>query len=310
MVLAYYTEGADWSAYTAPATPNFMSSQTVTWNPANSGSWEYSPIKYWPRSGDSWGKVTFFGASTVTGMSFYGAEGSNPKIAFTTQAAVANQVDLVADVVLNATGGTNSGKVLFQFDHILSKIGFTAQLDKTYSDVTVNVTSLRVYYKTNTVYSTGTYTFNTANDDDNSNSATNNLTFGNWAYTSAAYFAKANDGQGDQVFSGTQALSASAVSLSGTNNYLMLIPQKRSVSGNIDAGDVYVELAYSVIYPGSPALTVLNLAKINLPVVTGGWLPGKAYTYNFKLTLNPVVFDTGIIVNPWTDGTQPGEINL
>jgi hypothetical protein len=289
-VLAYETGTTDWTGYTAPATPNFMNDQAVTWS---TSVWEYTPIKYWPRSGTEWSKVTFFGFSTVAGASADGKASSNPKITFTTDAAVASQVDLVADADFNVTKVSASGKVKFQFDHILSKIGFTAKLATNYEPATVTVTSLRVYYKDKKVNSSGTYTF--SNSD--------NLAAGNWALTDAATFTQASGGSGDQIFSGstpaTLTTTATDNKLSDPSAYLMLIPQA------VTAGDVYVELNYDVSYSDTPVSVIHNLSTIDLPAIT--WLPGKAYTYNFTLTLNPVVFDTDISVNNWADGSQPND---
>jgi hypothetical protein len=288
-VLAYTTQLVDWTSFTPPATPDFMSSQTVTWN---STVWEYDPIKYWPKAGDAWGKVTFFGYSTVDGATATGVASSNPKIAFTTNAAAASQVDLVADADFNVTKETAGGKVKFNFDHILSKIGFTAKLAESYSPATVTITSLRVYYTANKVNSSGTYTF----------SNTDNKADVNWALGTTYFANQPTIGTGDPIFSDIQELSTSSENLSGTANYLMLIPQTPAVS------DMYVELAYNVAY--SDGSTVNNLSKINLPAISGGWKSGMAYTYNFTLTLNPVVFDTLIDVNDWTNAPPadiPGE---
>jgi hypothetical protein len=298
-VLAYYTESEVWSDYTPPATPNFMDDQTVTWNSSGAGLWDYDPVKYWPRIGSQWGKVSFFGFSTATGALADGVDGGNPIIGFTTQTAATSQADLIADVVLNATGATD-GKVKFMFDHILSRIGFTARLNTTYSSATVTVKSLKVYYKATEVVSTGTYTFND----------TDNKADGNWT-TGTDYFAEASTftSAGDRIYNGdtspaTLTTTATDTKLSDPGAYLMLIPQE------LEAGDMYVELDYSVT-TSSPTLTVNNKAIIELPVVSGGWKPGKAYTYNFTLTLNPVVFDTDIDVSNWEDGTdQPGNIDV
>ena len=295
-VLAYYTVLADWSAYTKPATPNFMDDQAVTWN-SSSNVWEYDPIKFWPRYGNNeWGKVSFFGYSTVNGASADGKANSAPVIGFTTQTAAASQVDLVADADIDITRTTDDGKVNFEFDHILSRIGFSAKLADAYASATVTVTSLKVYYKTNQVVSTGTYTF----------SASNNKDAANWSL-GTTYFTQASSGSGDEVITSSTTLTVNKQALNATDKYLMLIPQS-----GIDAGDVYVELKYTVT-TASPTLTVTNTATINLPAApesSSAWSPGKAYTYTFSLTLDPVVFDTDIDVNSWEDGSSIGDITL
>jgi hypothetical protein len=288
-VLAYSTGTATWAAAsaTAPAIPDFMNDQAVEWL-SSPGTWSYAPIKYWPKAGSDWGKVTFFGfSSTVTGATADGVANGNPQIYFKTAAAAESQVDLVADMEADKTKDNNPVK--FEFDHILSRIGFQAKLYAEYAAATVTVTSLRVYYKEDQVNSSGTYTFN----------ADDNKAAGNWDLTSAATFTEATPGNGDQIFTGTsEALTYTtnngSSTLTAPNKYLMLIPQ------TLTTGDMYVELAYSITY--SDNSTVKNLSKIDLPAVSGGWKPGTAYTYTFSLALNPVVFDTTIDVNGW--GTE------
>lgn len=137
-VLAYYTGEDNWTTYvsSAPADPNFMDDQAVTWN-GTSTAWEYSPPKYWPRKdNNNWEKLTFFAHSTATGASADGASNSNPVITFTTQETAAAQVDLLAAVLPNVTKASNDGKVEFAFNHILSKIGFSIRLAESYGTAT------------------------------------------------------------------------------------------------------------------------------------------------------------------------------
>jgi hypothetical protein len=280
-VLAYSTGNTAWSDYysTAPATPDFMDNQPVTWN---TDRWVYTPIKYWPGAVDGTNpdKVSFFGLSTVGGATATGVENGNPKIAYTVAATAAAQHDLVADAALDATGA--DGKVKFQFDHILSRIGFTAKLAADYTPATITVNSLKVYYAAGEVNNSGTYTFNTT---------TTNTDADNWEL-GATYFDEATTGAGDPVFSGAAILTAAATNLSAPDNFLMHIPQA------VEDGNVYVELDWS-LKQSSPDLTIPYTTTINLPTVT--WAPGKAYTYNFTLALNAVEFDTQIGVNPWGD---------
>ena len=283
-VLAYNTEGTAWAAYTKPATPNFMDDQTVLWN---TPAWEYTPITYWPRNNDdTWGKVSFFGYSTVNGASADGQAGGNPIIGFTAQSAAAAQVDLVADADIDVTKETAAGKVNFAFDHILSRIGFSAKLAGAYPSATVTVTSLKVYYKNGEVVSKGTYTF----------SATDNKAAANWSLGSI-YFTEVGSGSGDEVTTADVELTTDKQNINAADRYLMLIPQS-----GIAAGDMYVELKYTVATDNAPLSTVTK--TVDVPAAPGSgdaWLPGKAYTYNFTVTLDAVNFNSDIDVDTWDD---------
>jgi hypothetical protein len=278
-VLAYSTDYTAWSEYysTAPATPNFMNNVAVTWD---SDHWTYAGTQYWPNtSGTEWSNVSFFSYSTVNGATATGVANGNPEIAFETQAAAASQVDLVADTDLDLTAESNAGRVKFAFDHILSRIGFSAKLSTAHAGATVTVKSLKVYYKSGEVASNGTYTFNT----------TTNTDADNWTLDDATFFA---NGEGDQIFTGAATLTAAtATNLSAPDAYLMLIPQA------VEGGDVYVVLDYDV---DNGSTTENKTPSIDLPATT--WTPGKSYTYNFLLSFDPAVgFDTETSVNPWDD---------
>jgi hypothetical protein len=278
-VLAYSTGAESWTSYesSAPAEPNFMNNQTVEWD---AGTWTYSPIKYWPKAGDGWGQVTFFGFSTVTGATAAGVIGGNPQISFETAASVTSQVDLVADMIEDKT--KDDGKVQFAFNHILSRIGFKAKLQAAYEAATVTVTSLKVYYKDDEVISSGTYTFETG-----------------WAPGTDKF--TAGNLEGGPIFSGTsETLTTTAGTF--TDQYLMLIPQE------IDEGDIYVELEYKVATGtgtngsvDNPSVTIKLPATSDLPSAANEWEQGKAYTYTLSISLYAVEFDENISVNPWDD---------
>jgi hypothetical protein len=284
-VLAYSTDYTAWDDYkgTAPETPDFMNNVAVTWD---TDHWTYDDVLYWPKTdGTEWGNVSFFGYSTVNGATAYGVANGNPEIAFETQVAAASQVDLVADTDLDLTAEINSGRVKFAFDHILSRIGFSAKLATAHSGTTVTVKSLKIYYKSGKVVSNGTYTFNTT---------TTNIDADNWELGEDTFEEK-GEGEGDQIFTGEATLNtAAATNLSAPDSYLMLIPQA------MEEGDVYVVLDYDV---NNGSTTENKTLSIDLPATT--WTPGKSYTYNFLLSFDPAVgFDTEITVNPWDDPTD------
>jgi hypothetical protein len=118
------------------------------------------------------GKVTFFayGASGatasvpngLTGPTFQTSQAGTPKFEFTVQNDVDDQVDLVADVLTDQMYSSNGGKVDFAFEHILSKIAFSAKTLANYSaDATVKVTGFKLTIPASTIQTNGTFTFDT-----------------------------------------------------------------------------------------------------------------------------------------------------
>jgi hypothetical protein len=286
-VLAWKTDGASWSG--SASAPDFMNDVEVTWN---GSAWTYNPIKYWPGKydGTNYGKVSFFGyAPATTGVAAAaGTATTNPTITFTTQDVAANQVDLVADMLLDEYYTSSSKTVKFQFEHLLSKIGFSAKLDAEYADTEVKVTGLTIKYVDDAIKKDGIYTF-----------ATDNTVATIWGAPGTQTYMSDDD---EILTSGSVVLDNSAsLALNANDKFLMLIPQTP------EADYMIAELSYT-IKTGND--WVSYTIQASLPEVTGGWLPGKQYTYTFSLTLNPVIFDTAITVSEWADGTQPGDMEI
>ena len=132
-VFAYYTNG---ESYTGSSKPDFMYNQNVYWNGANvtTGSWTYSPIKYWPNEfgddaiSDQVDKVTLFAyapwvdvkpltglvtaaapnnALNITGMTRNNATG-DPFIKYTASMISDNSVDLCYGVAAQHFVSSNS----------------------------------------------------------------------------------------------------------------------------------------------------------------------------------------------------------
>jgi hypothetical protein len=286
-VLAYYTGTTNWDAANAPASPNFMDDQPVTWD--GTSSWTYSPPTFWPRkdndgqNGDDWEKLTFFAFSTVTDASADGLANSNPVITFTTGETAATQVDLVAATVANATGANPT--VQFNFKHILSKIGFSTRLAADDGDATVvKVKSLKYCYKAQ-VNKKGSYTFSLTND------AT-----ADWTTIGTYYAQQTTPANGEQLFNdpiGT-TLTTTATDLCAPDKYLMLIPQL------IADGALSVELIYDVVTTTSGGVSSTSTTTFvkDLPAIAGGLQAGKAYTYDLAVSLTGVDFTVDVDI--WT----------
>ncbi|MDR1022379.1 MAG: fimbrillin family protein [Prevotellaceae bacterium] len=277
-VFAYHNSAAPTTLVSSvTGAPTFMNDTLVEWK---TNQWEYAPTRYWPRPSEStWGYVSFFAFSKVTGAAatYTAGGGSNPGIVFTTQESAASQVDLVADTAYSRTGA--GGAVKFNFAHILSKIGFSAKLAQSYADATVKIKSLKVYYKSGKVSRKGTYTFPGRSG-----------VAGGWIPASDCFSEKPAE-SGDHLFdnSAGYVLDATAYNLCGDDSYLMLVPQNRA------AGDIYVELKYSVTTV-QPELTVDNRLTVELPAVN--FTAGNAYTFTFALTLKSVDF-VNTTVSAW-----------
>jgi hypothetical protein len=290
IVQAYNTDNLTWAEFTPSATPNFMSNQKVTY----SSAWTYEPAKYWPANS---GKVTFFayGASGATDGIPTGLtnptgqtdQAAAPKFDFTVQDAASSQVDLVADALFDQMYASNSGKVNFAFDHILSKIAFSAKTAADYSSdatVTVTVTDLQLTFGGTAIQTNGTFTFDgTA------------ATLGAWALASSDHAYIPTTKQDLYTGSGV-ALNTTAAEINDNTQYLMVIPQ------TVTADVLTAYITYTITAASTP--TTYNVVK-TLPAVTLAL--GKQYTFNFTITLNAVVFE-GITVADWVaDETQPAD---
>jgi hypothetical protein len=291
-----YNQGVitDWDGFkgTLTANPVFMDNTKVTWdNPV----WGYSPKQYWPGkiNATDYGRVTFFalGGLESDDLTITYNASHLPVFEYTTEPAAANQSDLVADVVFNRHWGHADGNtVKFTFKHILSKIGFTAQLAEDYSgtdNTKVKVTGLKVNYTADKVKSNGIYAFNTTFG------ATGSAALGSWTPGSTTL----SDDSEELIISGGVELNTDASDLNRDDRFLMLIPQTIT-----DAGDLTVEFTCEITTGTSPnEQTVIYPVFYQLPAIE--YVIGKQYTYNFTLTLRPITFDVDVVV-AWEDGDQ------
>ena len=307
-VLAYSTgkDGWDVEAETDP-TLNFMLNDQVSWDEtAETPVWTYDNIKYWPNVvdgvADNYGKVSFFAyapveitdvlaAAPATGAGF-------PTLTYTCPTDPTAQKDVVTAQALDQKKNSNSGKVDLVFNHILSKIGFSAKLDADYDNATITVTGLKVLYdasmdKTNT-YRMDKETWGTATEDDKFTAGDKGTVL---TGASKTLTWDADDDVADVIplLNGTAATST---------NFLMMLPQA--------VGDKLfkVELTYTVL-DIERQKTITNVITVPLPAIE--WVKGKQYTYVLKVSETAVVFD-GITVSEWvnydSDGGNTGNVEV
>lgn len=138
-VYAYFDNIGDHS--TTGLTPNFMYDQHVI---HNGSGFSYTPVKYWPESGD----VEFYAYTprTTTQITF-----TNPTLAtskgypafkYKVNSSILAQEDLLVAAIEDQDG--LSGSVNLNFNHSLTKVGFSARTAGDYASqgVTVKVKSI------------------------------------------------------------------------------------------------------------------------------------------------------------------------
>lgn len=247
-------------------------------------SWSYSNIKYWPEND----KVNFYAYAPYNDVAISNYSSTANTFDYTVPVLSSAQKDLIGATAIQKSKDSNSGKVGLVFKHLLSRIGFNAKLSDSYG-AKVTVTGLEVIYA-NGVDSKNTFTFTSTDDSNGTNEA------GSWSATAGSqYTADANSGQ---LCTSSVEMTTTSQSLNTADTYLMLLPQ------SVAASDVQVKITYTVDYE-NPAATVTNEKVINLPATT--WAMGKAYTYNFDISLTGIEF-ADITVDNWgDDSSQPAE---
>jgi hypothetical protein len=299
IVQAYQTDASPWASSTlTDPNPNFMKGTEVTWTSDDGGKWVYEHTKYWPAND---GQLTFFayGASDqgdVPELTFTGqTPPTAPKFDFKVEDAVEDQVDLVADALFDQKYSTSGGgKVKFEFDHILSKIGFSAKTAANYSstNTTITVTDLKLTFANEAIQTNGTFTF-----DDGTGTEV-----GEWNLASSGKTYIPDTAEQDLLGSEVNLKHDEYKFINDDTNYLMLLPQ------DLAAGTLTAQIAYKVT--DADGSTTYTTPAISLPAATVKLELGKGYTFNFLFTLRQVIFE-GIEVNKWPDeDTQSDDLDV
>ncbi|MDR0658709.1 MAG: fimbrillin family protein [Mediterranea sp.] len=186
-------------------------------------------------------RVFFFCVVVLLQVVVFGA----PKLTVTVPDAQADQKNLAAGMVVDKT--KIDDVVELKFGHVLSRIGFTAKLDKQYPDTKVKITSLKVKYKANAVKSRGVYTFG----------ETDPWTLDGSTYMSGSVSDEVVDA--DVTLDNTASLTTTQVN--GVNNYLMLLPQ-----GDVDDGDMTLFAQWSRIAEIANCYVVVPDGEVTFPV--------------------------------------------
>lgn len=106
-------------------------------------TWSYSPLRYWPMTGD----VDFYayspaGSRGIVGNDMFTVTDTDPVISYVVPAANALQEDFLVTAAKTQNKDTNGGEVQLTFDHALSQLVFEAR--SAVQDVVFNVSAIEI----------------------------------------------------------------------------------------------------------------------------------------------------------------------
>lgn len=327
-VFASYTGETDWASTDGY---NFMYNQFVEKSGAD---WVYSPKKYWPTNkGD---KISFFAYAPYAtgaiapnnGITVVSANTAKdaPVINYTIAADnLENQADFVADVLMNQVkeGGStlDSGDrtVMFQLLHELTRLGFTAKLDRDAyavgdkaNQTVVNIKSI-TFLPADEFCTSADYTFATENDTPGT------LKRGTWSnFTSTgalnianllniATFDLAGYTTPGILVTDTKPVTLFKENATPVQEYLFLIP--RGEAGISADGKVKIAVAYDIVtvdpslekgHSVTPATKIIEFPASSLK-------QGVAYMFNLTFGLNEIKLKAEVV--DWDNATIDGNVD-
>lgn len=245
---------------------------------------------YWPKQGS----LTFFAwtDNTATPTGTYAGCAKDKGITFTAYSAFDNKNKdlLVANIAKDMDGKNNltthqrwKPGVPTVFRHVLSNLAFTIKTNDNYAGATYSLESIKLK---------------------------NISTKGDYAQGSPAATADADvwtrhaDPKEVPVFTsgaaGQSITSTLAKLTPSTTDYSIVLPQKFA-----DATPE-IEIVYTITtnYTGTAVVETVTETKSLKDIYTEGWVSGKKYTLNIKLSLNEILWDPSVEV--WENGTVTG----
>ena len=267
-VLAYFTQGSGFNA--ASSTPNFMYNQIVT---RGSGSWEYTPTKYWPANSND--KLTFFAYAphNATGLTLPGStDAGYPSFTYQVQATEAAQADLLlAKPVPDKTA--SDGTVNFSFKHALTRVVLNVEAGSGFTGVSIN--SLSIQTK-----KSGTVAFR---------SVTSPTDWMQWSNIAS--------GAGNDISCTATLPSSSNTITAGTTRKIATFFLLPVAAAGATSESATLSFTYTMNGVGDTR-TVTDLA---LPSMTD-WLPSTSIAYNLKISRDAVTAEVSSI-SVWSGTT-------
>lgn len=301
-ILAYQTTG-NYSTNGVKGT--FMDNVHTTWNTiggSGSGGWEYSPLKFWP--GNSTDKLSFFAYAPYStgganGITLTNATGTtDPSLAFELQTDQKGMVDLVVSTAKKDQQQTTaSGKVTFDFKHVLTRVTMKAKTDKSISSNTetkVYITGISLKHTTKLA-----------------GEATINMNDAAWTlptlpgesakYLASPYPLAATSSNGVLKLENPNwkgyttpavSINETPASLFTTDQYLFFIPID-GATGTTGADEVKASITYDIATIPSSGATTAAVSSFTKEVNLGAGIlaQGKAYAFTFTIGLNSIEVD-------------------
>lgn len=287
----------------------------------NGTIWDYKnseELAYWPTVDN---KLNFYAVSPVVpddsrlyGFISWLIHSNTQQISYTTidefgSNSGAKNIDVMYAVALNQTKETNSGKVKFNFKHIMSQVLFKARVE--YESMAVTIKSIKM----NNFYIGGTFTFPAGNEEP---------TYRNWNLTTHTLTGGYTVGMKNAPIEAKS--KTEPVWISDETNPMLFHPQElkkwSTTSGTAvskleadkpEKSETYLIVDCKIEQNGS----TLHDGVLYIPF-GATWQPGKRYIYtlvfgggfddNGKPILTPIEFDAK--VTDWVDATDnSGDLN-
>lgn len=282
---AYFLpSGKTWAAKSADA-QEYIKGALIAFNTTDNAWKADGATYYWPKQGSltffAWTDYTDAPAPTLAGCA------KDKGITFTAYSAFdhKNKDLLVADIAKDMDGKNNLTThqgwklgVPTVFRHVLSNLAFKIKTNDNYAGATYSLKSIKLK---------------------------NISTKGDYAQGSPAATAAENvwtghvDVKDMPVFTSAagQSVSSTAALLQpSTDDFSIVLPQKFADT------TPEIEIVYTITtnYTGTAVMETVTETKPLKDIYTEGWVSGKKYTLNIKLSLNEILWDPS--VEGWEDG--------
>lgn len=279
-VSAYYDAIGDHS--TTGLSPNFMYNQHVVYT---GSGFTYTPVKYWPNSGD----VEFYAwtPNTPANLVFTNPTSQSstgyPVFTYTVKNNILGQEDLLVAAIEDQDG--TSGSVNLNFNHALTKIGFSARTAGDYASqgVTIKITGITL----SNIINSGAFSYNNyVNVADTTRW---------WTPTASSDTTDYAPGivNSNGVTVGYYA-NNTYLQVNASDQFLLMIPQ------NFNSNKAQLTINYELIYAdNTPMEKFTKVVDLN---GTTSWKAGTYVNYALTISLNMVTFTAS--VSDWNNTQQ------
>lgn len=278
-VYGYWGEVGDEDVSTLD--PNFMYNQRIVYSDLG---FTYTPLKYWPETGDvdfyaytpySSKNLVFDNPTTNTSKGY-------PVFTYTIDPTVATEEDLLVASSEDMDG--LSGNVNFDFDHALTKVGFSARTAGNYAaqGVTVTIKSITL----TEILDKGTFSY-----DKYTNVSDTTQWWTASTVTKKTYVPGISNSSGVAV---GYYPNNTYLQLNADDQFLLMIPQ--DFTGTTATLAVAYEISYTDGTQTQKYTKTVNLDK------TIRWTAGVYVNYAFTISLSAVTFTAN--VSDWRNESQ------